>query len=748
MVRSFLLFMSFLVSSSVAAQNLELKTITSGEFRGESMAAVTPLADGETYAQLSSDGKRIVQCSFKTGKEVGVLFDVASAKGPQIDRVDGYIVSPDGSRLLIQTNTEAIYRHSFTATYYIYTVRNNRLVPLSENGPQQTPLFSPDGLQIAFVRDNNIFIVKLLYDNAEVQITTDGKRNEIINGIPDWVNEEEFSLSRAMVFTADSKQLVWVRYDETAVKQFSMPMYKGLNPEKTEYAGYPGFYTYKYPIAGEDNSRVAVWSFDIASRQKRQLQVPLDADGYVPRLVMINSDGQSAGASQASGSGETSRGVAVFTLNRHQDCLRIFLCDPLSTVCKQIIEEKVDKYVREEVVHGVQFTGRHILVPSDRTGWMHLYLYNMNGQQLRQIETGDYEISAVYGYDEATGDTYYASHENGATDQRVWVMHQNGKRECLSEQAGWSSAVFSKNYKYFIRTWSNLNTPPVYTLCDNKGKTLTTLEDNQQLRQKLSAYSLGRRELFTLTTSEGVKLNGWLIKPADFNPSKKYPVVMYQYGGPGNQQVADRWNIGMCGQGAIFEQYLCQQGFLCVCVDNRGTGGRGVQFEKCTYQQIGKLEAADQVETALWLGQQSYVDKDRIAIWGWSFGGFNTLMAMSEGRGVFCAGIAIAPPTSWKYYDSIYTERYMRTPKENPLGYFDCPISRAEKLHGALLLCHGSADDNVHFRNTAEYTEALVQADKDFRQLVYTNRNHSINGGNTRNHLFRQCVDFFKRYML
>lgn len=740
--------MSFLVSSSVAAQNLELKPITSGEFRGESMAAVTPLADGETYAQLSSDGKRIVQCSFKTGKEVGVLFDVASAKGPQIDRVDGYIVSPDGSRLLIQTNTEAIYRHSFTATYYIYTVRNNRLVPLSENGPQQTPIFSPDGLQIAFVRDNNIFIVKLLYDNAEVQITTDGKRNEIINGIPDWVNEEEFSLSRAMVFTADSKQLVWVRYDETAVKQFSMPMYKGLNPEKTEYAGYPGYYTYKYPIAGEDNSRVAVWSFDIASRQKRQLQVPLDADGYVPRLVMINSDGQSARASQSSGSGETSRGVAVFTLNRHQDCLRIFLCDPLSTVCKQIIEEKVDKYVREEVVHRVQFTGRHILVPSDRTGWMHLYLYNMNGQQLRQIETGDYEISAVYGYDEATGDTYYASHENGATDQRVWVMHQNGKRESLSDQAGWSSAVFSKNYKYFIRTWSNLNTPPVYTLCDNKGKTLTTLEDNQQLRQKLSAYSLGRRELFTLTTSEGVKLNGWLIKPADFNPSKKYPVVMYQYGGPGNQQVADRWNIGMCGQGAIFEQYLCQQGFLCVCVDNRGTGGRGVQFEKCTYQQIGKLEAADQVETALWLGQQSYVDKDRIAIWGWSFGGFNTLMAMSEGRGVFCAGIAIAPPTSWKYYDSIYTERYMRTPKENPLGYFDCPISRAEKLHGALLLCHGSADDNVHFRNTAEYTEALVQADKDFRQLVYTNRNHSINGGNTRNHLFRQCVDFFKRYML
>ncbi len=410
-----------------------------------------------------------------------------------------------------------------------------------------------------------------------------------------------------------------------------------------------------------------------------------------------------------------------------------------------MVEEKVDKYVREEVLSGIQLTGRHILVPSDRTGWMHLYLYNTNGQLLRQIEDGDYEVSAVYGYDEATGDTYYASHEAGATDQRLWVARQNGKRECLSDQAGWSSAVFSQNYKYFIRTWSNLNTPPVYTLCDNKGKELTTLVDNQELRQKLSAYNLGRRELFTLTTSEGVTLNGWIIKPADFTPSKRYPVVMYQYGGPGNQQVVDRWNIGMSGQGAILEQYLCQQGFLCVCVDNRGTGGRGVQFEKCTYQQLGKLEAADQVETALWLGQQPYVDKDRIAIWGWSFGGFNTLMAMSEGRGVFCAGIAIAPPTSWKYYDSIYTERYMRTPKENPLGYFDCPINRVEKLHGELLLCHGMADDNVHFRNTAEYTEALVQADKDFRQLVYTNRNHSIYGGNTRYHLFRQCVQFFKQ---
>ena len=717
--------------TALAGKKIELADITGGEFRGESMAVVKALADGESYAQMSDDGKRIVQYSFKTGKEQGVLFDVATAKGAQLESIDGYIVSPDGQRLLIQTNTKRIYRHSFTATYYIYTVRNNRLAPLSDNGPQQTPLFSPDGLQIAFVRDNNIFLVKLLYDNAEVPVTKDGKQNAIINGIPDWVNEEEFSHNDAMVFTADSKQLVWIRYDETLVREYSMPLYKGLKPEKQEYAAYPGSYTYKYPIAGEENSKVSVWSFDISSRQKRQLQLPLDADGYIPRLKMTGDATQ----------------VAVYTLNRHQDCLRIFMCNPLSTVCKQIIEEKAEKYVKEEVLDGIQITDRHIVLPSDRTGWMHLYLYNLNGQQLRQIDDGNYDVSAVYGYDEATGNTYFASHENGAADQRVWVARQNGQRTCLSGKAGWSSAYFSKGYKYFIHTWSDMNTPTVYTLCDNSGKTLTTLIDNQALVAKLSDYELGQRELFSFTTSEGVTLNGWMVKPADFNAAKKYPVVMYQYGGPGSQQVKNTWNIGISGQGAIMEQYLCQQGYICVCVDNRGTGGRGSDFEKCVYQKLGQLEARDQVEAALWLGQQPYVDKEHIAIWGWSFGGFNTLMAMSEGRDVFCAGIAIAPPTSWRYYDSIYTERYMRTPKENPVGYDDCPIARADKLHGELLLCHGMADDNVHFRNTAEYTEALVQADKDFRQLVYTNRNHSIYGGNTRQHLFRQCANFFRQHL-
>ena len=707
---------------------LDLKAITKGEFSQETMTAVRPSADGETYTQISSDGKQIVSYSFRTGKQESVVFDAATARGGQVSRVDNYIMSPDGRRILIQTQTKPIYRRSFTAVYYIYDIRNNKLEPLSDGGPQQTPVFSPDGNQIAFVRDNNIYLVKLLYDNAESQVTKDGKRNEVLNGIPDWVYEEEFSTNSSMVFSADSKQIIWIRYDETDVKQYSLQLFKGLYPEKPEYLEYPGFYTYKYPVPGQVNSKVSVHSFDIKSHQTRRIELPLDADGYIPRIKATSDPTK----------------IAIFTLNRHQDVLRIYMANPLSTVCQLAIEDKVDKYVKEETFEEVKITDKHILLPSERDGYNHLYLYNLNGQLLRQIVKDKYVVQRVYGFDEQAGDTYFAANPNGPTDQQVMVAHANGKTEVLSQKAGVNNAVFSSNYKYFINTWSDLNHPVQYTLCQNNGKVLKTLIDNQELVQKLSDYDLGTKELFSFTTSEGVQLNGWMVKPKDFDPAKKYPVIMYQYGGPGNQQVLNQWGIGMNGGGAILEQYLCQQGYLCVCVDNRGTGGRGAEFEKCTYLRLGELEARDQVETALWLGGQPYVDKERIGIWGWSYGGWNTLMSMSEGRPVFKAGVAIAPPTCWRYYDSIYTERYMRTPNENKAGYDEVnPIARASQLRGALLLCHGLADDNVHYRNTAEYVEALVQADKDFRQLVYTNRNHSIFGGNTRNHLFRQVVNHF-----
>ena len=711
-----------------AGGKLDLKAITKGEFSQETMTAVRPSADGETYTQISSDGKQIVSYSFRTGKQESVVFDAATARGGQVSRVDNYIMSPDGRRILIQTQTKPIYRRSFTAVYYIYDIRNNKLEPLSDGGPQQTPVFSPDGNQIAFVRDNNIYLVKLLYDNAESQVTKDGKRNEVLNGIPDWVYEEEFSTNSSMVFSADSKQIIWIRYDETDVKQYSLQLYKGLYPEKLENAEYPGDYTYKYPVPGQVNSKVSVHSFDIKSHQTRRIELPLDADGYIPRIKATSDPTK----------------IAIFTLNRHQDVLRIYMANPLSTVCQLAIEDKVDKYVKEETFEEVKITDKHILLPSERDGYNHLFLYNLNGQLLRQIVKDKYVVQRVYGFDEQTGDIYFAANPNGPTDQQVMVAHANGKTEVLSQKAGVNNAVFSSNYKYFINTWSDLNHPVQYTLCQNNGKVLKTLIDNQELVQKLADYDLGTKELFSFTTSEGVLLNGWMVKPKDFDPAKKYPVIMYQYGGPGNQQVLNQWGIGMNGGGAILEQYLCQQGYLCVCVDNRGTGGRGAEFEKCTYLRLGELEARDQVETALWLGSQPYVNKERIGIWGWSYGGWNTLMSMSEGRPVFKAGVAIAPPTCWRFYDSIYTERYMRTPNENKAGYDEVnPIARASQLSGALLLCHGLADDNVHYRNTAEYVEALVQADKDFRQLVYTNRNHSIFGGNTRNHLFRQVVNHF-----
>ena len=715
---------------SDAGQRLSLQEITSEAFRPEAMGELTVLPDGESYACVSPDKQQVVSYSFKTGKQQAVLFDAAIARGPKVSSVEGFIVSPDGRHLLIETQSTPIYRRSKTAAYYLFSLRNNKLEPLSEGGPQQSPIFSPDGNQVAFVRDNNIYLVKLLYDNAESQVTKDGRRGEVINGVPDWVCEEEFSTSCSMVFTADSRQLVWVRYDEARVSQYAMQLFRGSHPAHDEYREYPGLYTYKYPVPGGDNAKVSVMSFDIKSRQTRTMQLPLDADGYIPRIVATS---------------DSSR-VAVFTLNRHQDCLRIYMANPLSTNCQMVVEDKVDKYVDEEEYTGAIFTEKHLLLTSQRSGYRTAYLYNLNGQLMRTIPspTPQTDVAGVYGYDELSGDVYFAAMPDGPLNRKVYVQHKNGKTDCLTPRDGWTTATFSANMKYFIANWSDLNTPPVITLTASSGKAIATLYDNKRLAARYGSYDMGRKELFTFTTTEGVLLHGWMVKPADFTPSKRYPVVMYQYGGPGSQQVRNAWGIGMSGQGAVVEQLLAQEGYIVVCVDNRGTGGRGAEFEKCTYLRLGELEARDQVETALWLGQQPYVDKQRIGIWGWSYGGWNTLMSMSEGRPVFRAGIAIAPPTSWRYYDTVYTERYMRTPKENQHGYDDInPMARASQLSGALLLCHGLADDNVHYQNTAEYVETLVQADKDFRQLVYTNRNHSITGGNTRNHLFRQCINFF-----
>ena len=728
MKKFFLFFTLFMAAVAVSAsEKIAISDIAGGKFAARYVSGIRPIPGTSLYARISSDGKQIVEYSFKTGKQTRVLFDVANTMGSKVSSFDGYVMSPDGLRMLIQTKTEPIYRRSFKAQYYIYTIASRKLEPLSVNGPQQVPTWSPDGMQVSFVRNNNIFLVKLLYDNAESQVTKDGEFNKVINGVPDWVNEEEFGLSSALTFTADGTMICWVKYDETDVKTYSLQMFQGQKPALTEYADYPGLYSYKYPKAGQANSKVSVWSYDIKSHKAMKLQVPLDADGYIPRIKATS---------------DASR-LLVLTLNRHQDELNIYSVNPRTTLASLVVKEKSDKYVKEEVLSGLKIGKNTILMPSDRSGYMNLYLYNMNGQLLRTIGDGTYDITENYGYNEANGDVFYQAASINPHDRQVLVCHKNGKTARLTNQKGWNSAVFAGDYSYFINTWSDYDTPYVFTVRDAAGKVLSTPEDNKKLRETIAQYGWTKKEPFTFTTSEGVKLDGWMVKPADFDASRKYPVILFQYSGPGSQQVKNSWSSGMMGQGGAFDFYFAQQGFIVACVDGRGTGGRGSEFEKCTYLKIGELESKDQVETAIYMASLPYVDKDNIGIWGWSYGGFNTLMSMSEGRGVFKAGVAVAPPTSWKYYDSIYTERYMRTPKENPDGYNVNPIVRAPKLHGALLICHGLADDNVHPQNTFEYAEALVQADKDFRELYYTNRNHSIFGGNTRNHLMRQIAKFF-----
>ena len=724
--------MMLLATSNVSADNkITLKDVTGKTFTPKYITGVDPIKGTDRYASISNDGRQIIEYAFKTGNQTRVLFDIANTHGESIKQLDGYTLSPDGKRMLIQTNTQKIYRRSFTADYYIYTIQSRKLEKLSTGGPQQIPTWSPDGNQIAFVRDNNIFLVKLLYDNAESQITKDGKFNEIINGVPDWVYEEEFSTNRSLCFTADSRMLCWIKYDERKVKEYSLQLFMGSHPTMKANEVYPGTYTYKYPKAGEDNSIVSVWSYEIQTHKTNRLQVPLEGDGYIPRIKSTNDANR----------------IIVFTMNRHQDVLNLYAVNPRTTLSQLLIKEQGDKYVKEEAMEGIAIGQNSILLPSDRDGYMHLYLYNMNGSLIRKIGDGNYDITSIYGYDETTGDVYYQAASINSHDRQIFVSHKNGKTERLTDTNGWNKAIFSGDYKYFLNTWSNYNTPYVFTIRDSKGKVLSTPVDNKELKEKVKTYGFNGRETFSFTTSEGVKLDGWMVKPKDFDTNKKYPVILFQYSGPGSQQVIDAWNAGSMGNGGAFDYYLAQQGFIVVCVDGRGTGGRGAAFEKCTYLRIGELESRDQIETALWLGKQSYIDKERIGIWGWSFGGFNTLMSMSEGRPVFKAGVAVAPPTNWRYYDTIYTERYMRTPKENGSGYATNPIQRANALHGALLICHGMADDNVQPQNTMEYTEALIQADKNFKENIYTNRNHGIYGGNTRTHLLRQISNWFIEHL-
>lgn len=720
-----------LASFAQGGRPLDLKEIVSGEFTPKNISGVIPIpGDGEHYSQMNADKTQIIKYSFKTGKPVEVLFDATTARECPFKKFDSYSFAPDGSKLLIATETTPIYRHSYTAEHYIYSLKrnldgkiNNVVEKLSDGGPQQVPVFSPDGFQVAFVRDNNIYLVKLLYGNSESQVTEDGKRNEVLNGIPDWVYEEEFGFDRALEFSPDSKMLAYIRFDESEVPSYSFPVFAGEAPHIAPYEKYPGEYTYKYPKTGEKNSKVSVHTFDIKSKVTRKINVPVEKDGYIPRIRFTQDPNK----------------LAIMTLNRHQNQLDLYFADPRSTVSKLAVRDESDTYIGGKALDNIIFYPENFSFLSEKSGYNHLYWYSIGGNLIKQVTSGPYEVQEFLGYDPEEGSFYFSSNEESPLRSAIYKIDRKGKKTKLSSQTGTNEAQFSTDMKYFMNRYSNVDTPTVITLNDNTGKALTTLVDNAELKQKISGIALPKKEFFSFQTQDGTKLNGWMIKPMDFSASKKYPALLYQYSGPGSQEVLDKFKVS-------WENYMASQGFIVVCVDGRGTGGRGADFAKSTYLNLGIKEAKDQVATAQYLGSLPYVDKNRIGIWGWSYGGYMTIMSMSEGTPVFKAGAAVAPVTDWKYYDTVYGERFMRTPNENAEGYkASSAFTRADKLNGNLLLVHGMADDNVHFQNTAEYAEHLVQLGKQFDMQVYTNRNHSIFGGNTRLHLYNKLTNFFNR---
>ena len=570
-----------MVTAMEAAEKLDLKSITSGEFSASYVTGINPIEGTDLYASISNDGKQIVSYSFKSGKQVAVLFDIHKTQAP-FESIDGYVMSPDGKQLLVITKSKAVYRRSFKAEYFIYNIASKKLRKLSEGENQQVATWSPDSKHIAFVKDNNLFVFD---GEKETQITSDGKFNEIINGIPDWVYEEEFAFNRAFAWNADGTSIGWIRFDESHVKTYSLQLFEGAKPAHPEFHDYPGEYSYKYPKAGQDNSKVSLWSYDLKAGKTIRLDVPVDADGYYPR-IKTSPDRNS---------------LIVYTMNRHQDDMRLYSVNPFTGASKMLIKESVPKFVKEEVMENSIVGKKYILMPSDRDGYMHLYLYDMNGKLIRQIEKGNYDVTEIYGMDEKAGDVYFQAAMINPHDRQVYVAHKNGKVERLTDAEGSNAANFSGDFRYFVNTWSSYSHPQVFTVRSNKGKVIKMLEDNKKLLEKTQKYNWGKRETFSFTTSEGVKLDGWMVKPVDFDANKKYPVILFQYSGPGNQQVLNAWNTGSMGQGGAFDYYLAQEGFIVVCVDGRGTGGRGAEFEKSTYLRLGDLESKDQVETALYM---------------------------------------------------------------------------------------------------------------------------------------------------
>ena len=684
--------------------------------------------DGNHYTVLEESdavGASIVKYSYLTGEKVAVVATAKDIFGNTDIAIDDYSFSKDETKLLIQTETESIYRHSFYAIYYVHDLTTKKTTPISDKGKgkQRLAEFSPDGSKVAFVRDNNIFFVDLALKQEE-QVTRDGENNKIINGATDWVYEEEFAFDKGFQWSPKSNRIAYYKFDESKVKEFGMDMYGELYPER---------YTFKYPKAGEVNSTISIHVYDVLSTADRRLDLGSENDIYIPRIKWTNNNDA----------------LCVMRLNRHQNHLEFLVTDlsliqPFDIALKSIYDEKADSYIDVNDALSFLADGTGFVWNSERNGYNHLYHFDMTGKVVTQLTMGAWDVVDFYGFEPSTQTVYFSSSEVSATEKHVYsCTFKKGKVKTnkLSTKAGVNDATFSKGFKYYILNHSDANTPTTFSLHDQSGKIIRSLVDNSALNERLKKYNLTKREFFTFKNSDGIDLNCWMMKPTNFDSNKKYPVLVAIYGGPGHNTVMNQWE----GRNMMWHQLLCQEGYIVVSVDPRGTQYRGRDFKHATYMNLGKLETNDFIDFAKYLGQQSYVDSKRIGMQGWSYGGYMTSLCMTKGADYYTTGIAVAPVTNWKYYDSVYTERFMRTPQENSGGYENnSPINFVSSLKGKYLLVHGSADDNVHFQNTMDMITALVKANKQFDLFVYPNKNHGISGGTTRLHLFTKMTDYLK----
>ena len=688
-----------------------------GYYSARTVRGIVSMKDGESYTTLT--GNQVIRYSYKTGEIIDTVINFSAIDIPVM--ADGYTINDDGSKVLFYSNETSLYRHSFFADYKVYDIATRRTTPLP-GSQQRMASLSPDGKMAAYVVGNNIRVLDL-NTHIETIVTTDGSINHILNGVPDWVYEEEFAIDKCYEFSPDGKYLAYIKYDESDVKSYTLQYYSFLTDDYNSEANYPYNYEYKYPKVGEGNSTVSVHIYDFSTGKTTTADLGSETDIYVPKLQWTAQDGV----------------LAISRLNRLQNRLDLLAYDVKTGRTSTFFTMKEPQYIEEDVVKSVHYLkdGKSFLIQGEQDGYRNIYRYGMDGRLINAVTSGDKEVIELFGCDPDEKKVYFTAVGDNTTQVAVYSVDINGKnRRKLSTQNGTNSPQFSKNFKYYLNFFSNAQTPRIVTVCDNTGKTIRTVLDNQQLRTRLESYGGINKRFFEWKNPHGDRLNAYMVLPPDFDSTKKYPVLVVGYNGPNSNYVNDEFEFN-------WHNLLAQKGVIVASTDTRGTGRKGEKFRKCTYGQLGNLETQDLADFNKYLASQPYIDGSRIGIWGWSYGGFMSLSLLTRAPGLYKLGVAIAPVTSWEYYDNIYTERYMGLPQQNVKGYKDnAPLKYASELQGKLFLAFGSADDNVHPQNAMVFAEALVQADKDFEMMQFTNKNHGIYGGNTTKYLYGKFIRF------